>query len=304
MSPQATRERFAAATKLYDARSFAEALPLFQELVASTGSPNARFFVARCLVELGRFVEGYDELAVTVREAAAKADADPKYAATRDAAASELAVLERRIARLVVALSEAPAGTEVSVAGKRVAPAILGMAMPVLPGKVHIEARSPDGRTVVRDVDAAAGALQTVVLALTAAPPIESAAATSSAPIAPPPPSPPRSVRALRVAGVASLGIGVAGAALWAIGGASARSKFHDLESGCGSQRCSDPRFSTAIDDGKRAQTLANVGIALTFVGFAAGGALLWLDARDQNQTSVGLAARLDGLSLDLQQSF
>src|SRR5689334_2876510 len=86
-----TREQFAAAQKLFEAKDFTGALPKFKELVDATGSPNARLYVARCLRELGRTAEAYDEMATTVRDATQRAEAETKYAPTRDAAAAEMA---------------------------------------------------------------------------------------------------------------------------------------------------------------------------------------------------------------------
>ena len=54
---------YAAAKKLFDAQSYAKALPLFQDAYAQSKSPNARVYVARCLRELGRLPEAYDESA-------------------------------------------------------------------------------------------------------------------------------------------------------------------------------------------------------------------------------------------------
>ena len=60
--------RFAQAQSLYDAGNFTGALPIFEELTRETSSPNARFYVARCLRELGRTVEAYDAMVATVRD--------------------------------------------------------------------------------------------------------------------------------------------------------------------------------------------------------------------------------------------
>jgi hypothetical protein len=283
------KEQFANATRLYESRAFAEALPLFQWLVISTSSPNARLYAARCLAELDRLPEAYDELSATVREAASRAETDAKYAATRDAAASELAVIEHRIARVIVALTDAPAGTVVRLNGAAVPPERIGMTRPVMPGKLVVVATTPDGQTTTRVLDLPAGATQTVLLAIprsVAPPPTTSASASSSAP-APPPPSP--ATRTWRTAGFAALGVGALGAALLTVEGLRAHSKNQDLRSGCGNTRCTDPRFADTIDQGKSAQTWANVGLVVGAVGLLAGASFLVADARAHGEPAVSL---------------
>ncbi len=158
---------FEAGKKLYEAKSYAKALPLFQDAYATSKSPNAHFFVARSLRELGRTPEAYDEMAATVREATALANSDPKYVPTRDSAAAELALLEAKVGRVVVAVPEEP-GLEVLVNGKPVDPKKLSGVVAVTPGKVSVEARATGKATVQREDTVGAGQLKTISIAFSA----------------------------------------------------------------------------------------------------------------------------------------
>ncbi len=152
---------FEAAKKLYEARSYEKALALFQDAYATSKSPNARFFIARSLRELGRTPEAYDEMAATVREATALATSDPKYVPTRDSAAAELALLEAKVGRVVVAAPDAP-GLEVTLNGKPVDRRRLSEVVAVAPGTVAIEARATGKAAVKREEKVTAGQLKTV----------------------------------------------------------------------------------------------------------------------------------------------
>lgn len=154
---------FAAGKKLYEAKSYDKALSLFKDAYATSKSPNARFFIARSLRELGRTPEAYEEMAATVREATTLASSDPKYVPTRDSAAAELALLEARVGRVVVAAPEEP-GLEVSVNGNALDPKKLSDVVAVAPGVVVIEARATGKAPVKREEKVAAGQLKTVAL--------------------------------------------------------------------------------------------------------------------------------------------
>ena len=98
VTDQQATARFQTALARFDAQEFAEALPLFQQAWQLTRSPNARFYVARCLIELGRHTEAYAELNGVIADATAAND--PRYVPTRSAAQTELATLEPRISTL------------------------------------------------------------------------------------------------------------------------------------------------------------------------------------------------------------
>ena len=256
--------------KLFDAGRQADALPHFRNAFAASKSPNARLMIARCLIALGKTTEAYEEMATTTREATALAETDPKYARTRDAAAAEMALLERRIGKIVVALAEPGAGAAVTLDGAPLGAARLGVPVAVQPGTMTIEATHAGDKPVRREVTIGAGETKTVAIAFTsagAAPPVAAMADT-------PPVDATSQGGGVRIAGFIVAGLGVAGMGTFAGAGLAARSKFSSVESECGNARCTDPKYGSVIDSGKTLQTIANVGLGVG-IGGLVGGALM-----------------------------
>jgi len=83
--------RFAAGQKLYEDKSFEQALVELRASYAAAPSPNSRLYIARCLRDLGRGYEAQAEYARVIVEAADRLDA--RYDATAKAAAEEHAAL-------------------------------------------------------------------------------------------------------------------------------------------------------------------------------------------------------------------
>ena len=105
---------------------------------SNDGSPNARLNVALCLEQLGKNVEAYKEMLHTMKEAGARNDG--KYQQTRDAAEAELAVLNVRVAKLVVTLADSPPGLAITVDGVPVEASDIGGSLLLEPGAHKIEA--------------------------------------------------------------------------------------------------------------------------------------------------------------------
>ncbi len=284
--PPSTSEQYAAAEKLFDQGRYEEALALFREVHAASKSPNARLWVARTLRELGRLPEAYEEMSLTVREAGERAE---KYAPTRDAAASELAVLERRVGRVVIAIADAPSGVTVTLDGAELDASRVGEPIAVNPGKRTITVTAPGRDAVERSVVVSAGEIKTVALAI-------AGEETASGPT--PEPTPPlqeeeekkSSGGGVRTAGYVVTGLGVAGMALFGVAGLMANSKFKTLETECGGTRCTDPKYAETIDSGRTMDNLANVGLIAGAAGLVLGGAMIVLGgpSDDQEEASRG----------------
>jgi hypothetical protein len=260
--------------KLFDAGRQADALPHFRKAFAASKSPNARLMVARCLVALGKTAEAYEEMATTTREAAAKADSDPKYARTRDSAAAEMAVLERRIGKLVVALAEPGAGATVTLDGAPLTAERLGVPVAVQPGTMIVEATHAGDKPVRREVTVGAGETKTVAIAfsISAAPAVAPPIAAAM-PIAPPVEGKAHG-GGVRVVGYFVVGLGAAGMGAFAGAGLAAKSKFTTVQTECGGARCTDPKYGPIIDSGKTLTTVANLGLGVGVAGLV-GGALM-----------------------------
>jgi hypothetical protein len=264
--PVDAAKAFAEGRTAFEARDFAAALPSFQRAVEATGSPNARLYYARCLREVGRIVEAYDQMEQTVREARTAAESDERYAVTRDSAAAELALLETRVGLVVVVLGPGLEGTTLSVGGNPVDPSRTGRPITVLPGNVTVTASDARGVRASAQAAVPAGSVMSLTLSPTAAPPDPQTAA------APPPAASDDGpgfgvVRGLGI-GVAALGVG--GVVLFAVGTVQADDAVATLEVRCPTG-CSDPDDLATIDDGKAAEVMANVGLGIGIAGVVAG---------------------------------
>ena len=133
----------------------------------------------------------------------------------------------------------------------------------------------PGGAVVEKSVKLSAGQTETVTLVL-------GEKAGTDEPAAAPTPTVTKKDEpvktkggSLRTIGFVVAGVGVAGMAVFAITGSMSNSKFDEVESGCGSKRCTDPKYADTIDSGKRLETIANVGLVVGGVGLLAGGAMI-----------------------------
>jgi hypothetical protein len=284
-SSRAAKEHFDAAQALFDQKRYEAALVLFRQAYEETKSPNARVMIAQSLLSLGRIAEAYDEYATTVREAAAKAESEPKYAKTRDGAASELAKLENKVGKIVLIFGQGVQGGQVSVNGAAVPPEKLGAPMAVMPGNVEIVAEGLGPSPVKRTETVAAGETKTIVINRDSAGPAKTAGPVTTgdgARTAPPdvtsaPTGEPVATTGggVRKAGFVVAGLGVAGMALFGVSTFMAEDKLAQLKKECGGTRCTDPKYAEVVDSGKMFDLLATVGLAAGIAGVAGGAAMI-----------------------------
>lgn len=253
---------FSEAVKLFTDKDYGAALPLFREVHGESKSPNARIYIARCLLQLGKLPEAYDEMKGTVADATAAAEKDDKYVPTRDSAAAELALLEPRIGKLIIAIAEPPDGVAASVNGAALEAGRLGAPLAVVPGTVTVKVEAPGKETTERTIDVPAGQMRTLALTLH-----DVADETPPAQPVDEPADEGGSGGGLRIAGFVVAGVGLAGIGVFAITAAMAQSGFDGLQSDCGGARCPDSEQSR-VDEGRTLQTVANVSLGV-------GGALL-----------------------------
>jgi hypothetical protein len=142
----AAMQKFDAGRQAFEAGSFEEALMAFKASYALSPSPNSKLYLARCYRALGKTASAYTAFRMASREAQDRlaATGEKRYAATRDAAASEGAELESKVARVTVAVPGGlPDGFSVKENGEEVPKAAWGVATETDPGKVTIEATGP-----------------------------------------------------------------------------------------------------------------------------------------------------------------
>ncbi|TKD01231.1 CDC27 family protein [Polyangium fumosum] len=267
-SAAAAQKAFDAGQDLYDKGQHEEAIARFREAYAITKSPNARMMVARSLLALGKIVEAYEELAATRVEAAVLAQEQPKYERARDSAAADLAALEPKVAKVIVALAQ-PEGARVTLNGTALPAERLGVAIVVLPGKVVVVVEPAQGARMQREETVVGGQTKTIFVA-------PGAEAPKNEPITPAP-AESTTGGGVRIAGYVVAGLGVVGLGVFGVTTAMAQNKYDGLIADCGGQRCREPRYADVIDEGKRLDTIALGSLVGGAVGVAAGALMIAL---------------------------
>src|SRR5688572_573408 len=119
----------------FDAGQWQLALDRFERAQALVHSPVHQLFIARCQANLGRLLESRETYVAVTRERL-PASAPPALSEAQQSAIAELLALDARIPLVVVALEGELDGTqpEVSMDGKPLPRALLGVPYPVDPG--------------------------------------------------------------------------------------------------------------------------------------------------------------------------
>jgi hypothetical protein len=179
-------------------------------------------------------------------------------------ARSRVEALVKRIPRLAIQLAEGnPAATKVEIDGRPVAPAALAQPIPLDPG-AHAVTVSAPGHTARRlDLTLAEGETKTVLLSLSASPPV---------PIAPPPAEP----RGRPVIGWVLGGIGVAGLVTAGVTGGILVAKHGAIDRECPNKLCS-PEGRRLIDSTAPFNIVNAVGWGVGAAGVGAGALVLLL---------------------------
>lgn len=268
-------KRFVAAQKLYDAGSYEAAYGEFRSLAAETGSPNAELYAARCLTQMGRVVEAYDATAAALRNATAKAERDAKYEDTRDTAARDLAKLDAKVGKVVVAVASPPQGLAIFVGERSIPVDRMGTPVGVAPGEVVVRITAPSRKTIEKRLTIRAGETSPVTVTLE----VESAGANGGAQR--PPSAPAAGFGAARSAGVAIGVVGLGGMATFVTAGLLANQKYDEIRAACGGKACSDRSYADDIEGGRRLDLAANIGLGVGVAGLATGTLLVLLGKPD-----------------------
>lgn len=281
--------QFREAKKMYDEEQYQDALQLFQLAWEHSHSPNARLYIARCFLKLGKYKPAYDEFRGTLRDATDKLAEDPKYEGTQSAAAAELVLLEPKIAHLIVSVDTGDAkDVAVTVNGEPYPSVSWGSVVTIDPGTYKVVASAAGKADVAKEVNVAGGSTEAVALYF----PPDVGGAPAPAPA--PPPSEPdgAGLSSLQLIGLITGAVGVGGLLAAAGTGIAAGSKFSALDSACAGTTCPDASFGEIVDSGKTLEVA-------TYILLGAGGALaitggaLWLFGGDDAQEEPAAKAVL-----------
>lgn len=297
---QATQQEAVAKYKqgraLIEKKDYDAALRELTESYALLDSPNTLLLMAHAERELGRETKAaglYEQVVKDANDRVSKGE--ERFGKTAEDAQGWLDRLSERLGKITVTVVEAPDGTTLRIDGEPVgAPDAKGGTMKVeslwwKAGTVRVEARDPDGRTQAVTVEIPAGGVATTSIDLgdqgkDATEPGPVAAATLD--------TDDRSGKSIPTASWVTGGIGVAGLAVFAVFGSSAKSKASDLDA-C-SPRCPESERDLA-DAGKRDQMVANIGLAVGGVGLLSAAGFYIFQA-DPKSESVDVAIVPNGV--------
>lgn len=303
----ARRELIAQSELASSAADHARALELARRAASIRPSPSLTCFLAREHRALGQLVEALDLARACVR--AADADAALRNRDTiRQACEAVRASVEPRLGRVEVSVvGDAPDGLVVRLGGRAVLPELRGVALPVMPGGVRVEAEAPGFLRVVREGPVAAGETLRVELTLEREPPPVLTPAPAPQPVvvavptSAPPPTP--APRARRPVGVGPWLLAGAGAATMVFAGVSYG--LADVASSDRDRECFEAGCHPGSQDhnARYLDWLATTNAALVTGGVLLAGAVVWYVAariagRAEAPPRPTVTARQPGLGL------
>jgi hypothetical protein len=260
---------FARGSSAFLANRYAEALEDLRASYKLVPSPNSGLLIARCLRELNRRVEAvemYTSVATDARKRAGEGDA--RYAQTADVAAREGAAVRATLGVLRVGIAHPPPGSRIEIDGATTLVIEGDVVVLHVPGEVLVRFRPKVGAEQSQRATITAGGDVRMEFTASAAepaapmgPPAAASPSRPSADDAPPAWTGPAAI----AAGVVTL----VGAGVFIGFGLRSGSTYDDLRTRCATVGCSNADQATA-DEGKRDQTIANVGLAAGIVGAVA----------------------------------
>jgi len=294
--------------KAFEAGDYAQAVDLFQRAESLVHAPPHLLYMARGHEKLGHLVTARELYNKVIRETLPPS-APQAFRDAQTAAAEEIRAVEPRLARLTVTVAVPPGVVPVvTMDGKEVPAALLGVARPVDPGEHVVEAKAEGYLPAQQTAALSEGGTGALELKLEVDPnaavavPAEPAAAAQPQPVSQPSATPqdtaPQSGGALRTPAYISFGVGAVGlgvGVLYTLKSSSKRSDANDLYDECASRgvdgKCKeeDPlsdEVASLDDEAGSAQTLAIVGYAVGGLGVAAGVTLLLLDRSSSESAS------------------
>lgn len=276
----------------FEASRWAEAAGKFRRASAIKDTPGIRYHLARCEEEQGAFVEAlieYDRARELIDAGTRATDVEQLLPAARERVRAKVALLTLRVPDGIQNVS-------VQVDGKSVAAPVLGIPMPINPGRHRVRAVAVGRTTYSKELTLGQGEVRELSIDLpfaTTAPALATrSAATGSPSKADATSDSGVSARTLVLAGEASLAaLGLGAGILLTVSKGSADDRFEAanrtvLDQVGGSDpdgtACSTPRpgcseLRQAADDRERAGNLALAGFVTAGVSAAAFGLTLWL---------------------------
>jgi len=250
---------------------------------------GALFTLAACEAKWGRvassvthyqqYLELFELLSAEGRE---------KQKGREKTAASQLELLEPRVPKLIITLSErTPPGATVKLDGSLLDPVALGTPTPVDPGDHVVTAQVEDGAVEQHRITVHESENARLYLDLSAG-----GSKVADVPATPPPghTEPNRSSSGPPTGAYVAGGVGIAGIAVGAITGFVALGEKSTIDEHCPDRQC-DAEGHDAVDSGQSMALISTIGFGVGVVGLATGVVLL-LTASSDGQAEVGTQNR------------
>ncbi|RYZ01551.1 MAG: hypothetical protein EOO73_35120 [Myxococcales bacterium] len=180
-APEPTPSEISVARRLFeegkaaeDAGRFREAADRFRKAIVIKDTPGMRFHLARCEEEQGALVEAlveYDRARELLDSGIKAPDVDRLLPDARKR-------VEAKVATVTLRLPDGVAGASVELDGKALSSSVLGVPIPVNPGKHRLSATATGRASFAADLELAVGEARQVALEL---PPTQSAAVAPAA---------------------------------------------------------------------------------------------------------------------------
>jgi hypothetical protein len=274
---KAARAAYAQGVQAFERAAYAQALEHFDAADAAVSSPNVKLMRARCLAKLDKLVDAYAMFTATIAEATASGD--PRYQASKDAAADEARDIEPKIALVTLNVRDESGDAVLAINDQEWPRERWGEPVPLAPGATTFTLTTPDGREDRVERTLVAGARDALALQVTpgATEPEPPVAATPS-----PAPRAEHSVArrddGLPVFPIVLGAAGGAGLVAFAVFGAMSNGELATLERECPTQRDCDPELAEVASRGRAYQTIANVSLGAGLLLLAAGVTLFVID--------------------------
>jgi hypothetical protein len=258
----------------------AEAIAHFTRSFQLDHKPKAVLNLADCEAQTADLVDAHAHATQGLELATQMQDATLQSVAT-----DQLSAIAKRLPRLKIVLAaEAPSGCAVTLDGRPIDPASLGVETGVNPGAHHLVASAAGFADRSFDVNLHEGTHLSVEVQPGPRP-------ASSPPVGPgASETEPRATGTgaggtgtLRALAFTSLGTGAVGVTLGIVFGLSALSKNSTLEGECSNRVCPQT-LQSEVDSFNHARTASDVAYAVGFVGLGAGAALWLLSTSPKTQ--------------------
>lgn len=298
------QSHFLRGKELYGQNKFDAALAEFTSSFDVVASPNTRLYVARCLREMGKDVQAYNEFGRTAAEARELAKSDARYEKAAEAAEQDQKALEPKIGLVAVDVQHASPSTTLKVGGEEIRREQWNQPVAVTPGSADVVAETPGRPAAKKSVTVAAGQRESVSVDAAAEPaPAQASIDKNEKAVEV---STPSDRAGLRPYAYVAGGVALAGLATFTVAGLLSNGTYSDLEQACGGERACPPGHEDDISSGKTQQTIANVGLVVFVLG-AAGAVTLWvLSAPSKSASPTAASAKVvtRGSYLGLEGSF